>query len=408
MSKSTSQRDKELQDLRKRLQHLNEERLRALQALELAGSISSFDCSLNKLQSHLPILKETAFKCHTLAPCTAMCFCLVNEQDNDIIIDYCTPDENRQAFEQEVDALIEDGDFAWALERNRPHIIRGRHVASDLMLHSLSTPSRIRGMFLAFLAGDRSSLGDISLSLVSVVMQACAHMLESYALYSMLREDSTDLEQRLRDSRQAQEHLDRKQHRLQRQTLRLEAALHEEREQRLRLEQQLEAETLHAAAMRDILRSLVPSASAHGALQCAFETCMRITGSNEGALGLFNAAGSRLRCWQVTPELQRLCDNEQALPVLDLKHALGVSMVSAHAPQIGKTRLGSATGKERDYLFVPLWHKAGLTSLQDMAVSQPQGCMLLMDPAQGYQRREMAFAEEIADIFGPALHAMMG
>lgn len=408
MSKSTSQRDRELQDLRKRLQHLSEERLRALQALELAGSISSFDCSLNKLQSHLPILKETAFKCHTLAPCTAMCFCLVNEEDNDIVIDYCTPEEQRQAFAQEVDTLIEDGDFAWALERNRPHIVRGRHVPNDLMLHSLSTPSRIRGMFLAFLSGDRSSLGDISLSLVSVVMQACAHMLESYALYTMLRNDSFDLEQRLRDSRQAQKHLDKKQHRLQRHVLRLEAALHEERQERLRLQRQLESDTLHAAATREMLRSLVPSAPPYGALQCAFETCMRLTGSKQGALGLFDAAASGLRCWQITPELQQLCDNEQSLPLLDLKHALGDSVYDVHAPRTGKTRFGSVTGEERDYLFVPLGDTFRHAPLQGVAASQPAGCMLLMHPAHGYQSRDMAFAQDVAKLFGPALQAMMG
>ncbi len=405
MSKSTSPHGSELHSLRKRLQHLGEERLRALQALEMAGSISSFDCSLNKLQSHLPILKETAFKCHTLAPCTAMCFCLVSETDNDIVLDYCTPEEQGQAFAQEVDALIEDGDFAWALERNRPHIVRGRHVDNDLLLHSLSTPSRIRGMFLAFLANDRSSLGDVSLSLVSVVMQSCAHMLESYALYSMLRTDSYVMEQRLRDSRQAQEHLDRKQLSLQRQVLRLEAALHDERQQRLRLQQQMETDRQQYAAMRGMVQSLAPSASAYDALHCAFETCMRITNSKEGAWGSFDLATAELRCWQITPGLQQLCDNERTLSLLDLKHVLGGSMQDATALRTGTARFGSAKGKEEDYLFVPLQNMVRQSSQQDSSGTLPWGCMLLMQPSNGYQSRDKALVKELTELLGPALHS---
>jgi len=386
--------DTETQQLHRRLQHLADERLRALEALEMAGCVGAFDCSLNKLSSHLPILEETAFKCHTLAPCAAMCFCLIDESDNDIVIDYCTPEDMRQAFAKEVDALIEDGDFAWALERNRPHVLRCRTVEGDLLLHTLATPSRIRGMFVAFLASPRNTIGDVTLSLLGVVMNSCAHMLESYTLYSMLRADTGELERRLRNSRQAQEHLDLRRQRLERQVLKLEAALHEARASR----QDTAAETPDPVS--DLAGQLLEQSPPEVAARLILQICRQHTRSADSLLAGYGPRPGTLRQLCGSEELYRLCGSEQLWQALDLATEQNDILTEATAAKTGYLRSGR---HGRHCLYVPLQGAAGqFESVEPLASRSRWGFLLFTRPASRYTMNEIRLVQRMARLLEPA------
>lgn len=402
--------ESETQLLRSRLQHLAEERLRALDALEMAGCVGSFDSSLNKLESHLPILRETAFKCHTLVPCSAMCFCLVDDENNDFAVDYCTPEDTQTAFSSEMEALIEDGDFAWALERNRPHIVRGRRLDGDLLLHTLTTASRIRGMFIAVLASERSSISDITLSLLSVVMNSCAHMLESFTLYSMLRADSNEMERRLGESREAQQHLDSKQQRLERRILQLEASLHEERKLRQKdlydtlAMKSAVSDTAFDLALADLSGRLVEQVDPLTAARLALQVCIRQTGSDTGLLARHDPRFASPVRLHGSTELLRMCENERLQLALDPERKLGDSILLEKTSQTGFIPGDKHFPQGRHCLFVPLNGNKECKEHGDEFLTKPgSGFFLLVRSAERYSPLESHLVERIGQLLEPAV-----
>lgn len=187
------------------VQLLREERRRALDALELAANISSFPTSMNQLDGPEAILRETAFRCETLLPFKATAFYLVNEDDADFNLSYYTPKEYKNKFLQAFEKLVDYGTVAWVLQYNRPHVASitalGKKSPQYVLLHSLATPSRIRGLFIALPETDWIQSDNVSLHLLSIVLQSCAQMIESQALYAVLRNDSKAMQKRLTESR---------------------------------------------------------------------------------------------------------------------------------------------------------------------------------------------------------------
>lgn len=179
--------DNRLKKLEQRFRILAEERSAAMEALELVSNVAHFDTSFNQMDSPVSILRETAFRCGTLLHFAGAGFYLVEEDSSDFILHYTAPDDFSACLEPEVAVLIDQGAFAWVLERNRPMFFQGGTMKGDFLAHPLATPSRVRGMFIGLLAGKRHEVGDIALSLLSVVLHSCAHMLESHALYALLR-----------------------------------------------------------------------------------------------------------------------------------------------------------------------------------------------------------------------------
>lgn len=179
--------DNRLKKLEQRFRILAEERTAAMEALELVSNVAHFDTSFNQMDSPVSILQETAFRCGTLLHFAGAGFYLVEEDNSDFILHYAAPDDFSACLEREVVLLIDQGAFAWVLERNRPMFFKGNTMKGDFLAHPLATPSRVRGMFIGLLAGKRQEVGDIALSLLSVVLHSCAHMLESHALYALLR-----------------------------------------------------------------------------------------------------------------------------------------------------------------------------------------------------------------------------
>ena len=63
-----------------------------------------------------------------------------------------------------------------------------------ILLHSLSTKTRARGMFLGILDRDAMTVYDSSLSLLSIVLLNSSNALESFEYFDMIKEQNTSLE----------------------------------------------------------------------------------------------------------------------------------------------------------------------------------------------------------------------
>ncbi|NNF14419.1 MAG: response regulator [Gemmatimonadetes bacterium] len=109
------------------------------------------------------------------------------------------PETEREAVQAELDWQIQEGTFGWALYQDRPIIVPGKHMGKSLLMHVLATPSKISGMFFAALDEEHPFIPEMGQMVLSILMQSCAGVLESGALYRELADHNYRLEQTVRE-----------------------------------------------------------------------------------------------------------------------------------------------------------------------------------------------------------------
>ncbi|MBF0481022.1 MAG: response regulator [Desulfovibrionaceae bacterium] len=186
-----------LRFLEEQVAYLSQERNKALHALDLAGNLGNLAERLKKLEDPASIFQETHDRLANLLRFTAVAFYLVNETDYDLELDYCLPEAKRPEIEKEVDILIGEHNFAWALRREKPSFFLAKDNARQLLLHPLTTVSRTRGMLVAILDQSREGISDVTLALLTIIIRAGAYALESLEMYNRFREFNKNLEQKV-------------------------------------------------------------------------------------------------------------------------------------------------------------------------------------------------------------------
>ena len=126
-----------------------------------------------------------------------MAFLTVNEDDANFLLFDCAPEEDWEWIQREIDHLIGTGEFAWALNQNREVVLNAQERDCPLVLHVLTTKSRIRGMFVGVPAAPLESLQEGCLHLLSIVLHHTAYVLESAELYRLLSEENEALEAKI-------------------------------------------------------------------------------------------------------------------------------------------------------------------------------------------------------------------
>ncbi len=179
--------------LEREVAQLSEERRFAMNTLEMAANMITFDSGPANLSDQVRILSETAAKILSILSFEELCFYLVNEDDASFYPAYCEPEEALPRFEKMVDHLIDDQTFAWALGRNRPVRVESASEQSALVLHSLATTSRTRGMFVGIPIEVENEY-ESPLPLLTLVLHSCANILESIELYHQLSSVNRSLE----------------------------------------------------------------------------------------------------------------------------------------------------------------------------------------------------------------------
>ncbi len=188
--------EKHIQFLEERIKYLEEVNRFTLEALDMAASLGDFQPSIKKLQDTPMILNETKSRIGRLIEFEAMAFLLVDQTTHDFALMDVDPDDHREHLQKEVDFLIDNRTFAWVLKEARPVIIPSRDYDKHLVLHVMATSSRIRGMFMGMLNKSKNEIPDLSLSLLSVILQHSSNAIESLELYSTIRDITNNLEKK--------------------------------------------------------------------------------------------------------------------------------------------------------------------------------------------------------------------
>jgi PAS domain S-box-containing protein len=186
--------DNIIESLESRIRYLEEGQRFVIDALDMAASLGDFQSAVNHLQNPALILKETNTRINQLFSLEASAFYLVDESNQEFRLVQFDTHPGRECIGHEVDSLIENGTFAWALREKRPVIVSARESEKQILLHVMTTNTRIRGMFAGLFNHHLPPISDISLSLLSIILLNSANTLESYEFQKMKEDVRRNLE----------------------------------------------------------------------------------------------------------------------------------------------------------------------------------------------------------------------
>jgi len=186
-----------------RIEYLEENRRLIQNALEMALSLGDFQKNINKAYGPENILREAEKRVRYLIPFDAMAFYLVAQDQADFTLASCEPADKKQFIENQVSYMIDKGFFAWAIRERRGVSISSHDHSKQLMLHVISTYSRIRGMFVGVLPDQKNLLPDRSMTVLSIILLNTANALESLEFYRLLRNQNSKLEEMVKERTKA-------------------------------------------------------------------------------------------------------------------------------------------------------------------------------------------------------------
>lgn len=192
----TNSTEKHIQRLEQRVENLAREKNAAMEALGLASSLGAFDSGQGCADS-TEIFRELTSRIQDLMNVSQAGVFLINDDTNDIELVFAHPQEQEKSLECEIERLIQDNSFSWALRQHGPVFFLTTDRKQEILLHVMATRTRIQGMFAALLDGDRSGIPDTALALLSVVLSSAAHALDNCQLQQRLSEINRHLEQRI-------------------------------------------------------------------------------------------------------------------------------------------------------------------------------------------------------------------
>lgn len=185
-------------ELLARIDYLRRERNAAVDALETASNLGNFRLDFSEVDKPVRILAKIAQRVRTLFEFDITAFYLVSEEDSDVVLTLCDPEDASGRISAETEQLIESATFAWALSRNKPTLLEATQGSGRLLLHAMSTPARTRGLFMGVLQEKHPEILDVSYSLLSTVLFAGANALESFELYSYIHDINQELQDKLK------------------------------------------------------------------------------------------------------------------------------------------------------------------------------------------------------------------
>lgn len=259
--------------LEERVSFLSLERKAALHAFETALDLNAFTVSLTGLDSLQEVLRETASKLRSMERFGPLAFFLAGEEDGTLYPAFADPQGEEQTLERELLPLIEDRTVAWTLRRKKPILVSRPGGQGKLFLHSLSSPSKVLGLFLAVIE-KKNEDEDYEPSFpdfLSIVLATAAGLADNLLLRARIDELNMSLQEKVYHLEKSREELSAYRDNLEREvdirTRELETAnedLRKEIEERRRMEAEVRYRAYHDAltglANRDLFSARLQEA----------------------------------------------------------------------------------------------------------------------------------------------------
>ena len=186
-----------------RIEHLENHRRFIHNILEMVPSLGDFHENINKEYGPEHVLQEALKRISHLMTLDASALYLVDQDHADFKLSQCNALKLKDYVVNEVEHMIDRGNFAWAIREKRGVFITSRDHTRKFILHVVATYSRIRGMFVGLLPYENQKIPDTSLTLLSIILLNIANTLESLEFYTVLRKQNTTLEKKVEERTEA-------------------------------------------------------------------------------------------------------------------------------------------------------------------------------------------------------------
>lgn len=177
-----------------RIEHLEKTNgwlTRSLETLSSMGYMHG-DAVENRNLNHIFSLARESI--NRIISLDATAFLLVNEDDSAFELQCCYPIERTDYIEQQIEHLIGNGNFAWAINQNHTLLLKSHDANREILLHVVASRTRIRGMFIGLLSQNEERPTDAAQQLLSLILNNTAYALESAALYALISRQKQTLE----------------------------------------------------------------------------------------------------------------------------------------------------------------------------------------------------------------------
>jgi signal transduction histidine kinase len=183
----------EMERLKARIAKLEQDRRYIQNALSMALAFGEYRLQVNSRFDPSRVLQEASKRIRHLIALQTRAFFDIDPNSNDIRLVVCNPASAEPRVQSELDFLIEQGFVAWALNERRGIIVGSSDRRSQILLHSIATPARKRGLFMGLLQPALDRVPDFSMDLLSIILRNAANAIESAELYRLLRDQNLKL-----------------------------------------------------------------------------------------------------------------------------------------------------------------------------------------------------------------------
>lgn len=109
---------------------------------------------------------------------------------------HCHPTSAAEQIEKDVEAHIDNGTFAWALNNTNPVKVSGAVSGNNQVLFSLSTKRRIHGMFIAN-AKNKGEISGVTLDILQLLLTITVFSIDNLQLTEQLTDHASNLEKKV-------------------------------------------------------------------------------------------------------------------------------------------------------------------------------------------------------------------
>ncbi|MCW8826283.1 MAG: EAL domain-containing protein [Gammaproteobacteria bacterium] len=189
--------ENELDFLRKRVEHLESVNRWHLNALSMLTSMEGVHGNAMQMRDPRIIFSTTRLYLQRIVDFDVMAFLAINEDDSSFSLIDSDDADNEFGLDEIIDNLINKGEFAWALSQNHPVEVRSEISPYRVILHMLTTKTRVRGMFLGIVKDVNTAFSSPAQNMMSIILNSSAYALESSELYRMISGHNQNLEEQI-------------------------------------------------------------------------------------------------------------------------------------------------------------------------------------------------------------------
>jgi signal transduction histidine kinase/DNA-binding response OmpR family regulator/HPt (histidine-containing phosphotransfer) domain-containing protein len=194
----------DIETLNARIVHLEKSRRYVQNGLEMVLSLEDFYAEVGGDNYSLEtLLPEAKRRIDAIFPFDVLAFYMVEESDFAFKPAFHHPETMGDMIQQEVDVMIDEGYFAWAIRERRGVVISSKDHSRQYLLHVIANHNQVKGMFGGLLPAGQTTLPDTAMTLLSIILLHVANASESMAYTCLLKNQSRMLEHQVAERTRA-------------------------------------------------------------------------------------------------------------------------------------------------------------------------------------------------------------